>query len=218
MDVARRRFTGGLIMLGTARDGMKVDVVTADASPLSSLAKAAHLDLLQRFSGHVVVPDAVYLEATHPGFERTYPAAAGRLAAWIDKGSKGGWLEIAETPAGRDFAALRRVSPEAQVKNIGELATFQYIQHYVEGTDRHAMVIYDNGSLMRMFKQAKLEMPDMNVTIETTLAFLEDCERCGLIASRDEVVECIKAGERSFPQHKAVSAVRKGRVSHDLER
>ncbi len=197
---------------------MKVDVISADASPLSSLAKAAHLDLLQRFSGHVVVPDAVHLEATHPAFERAFPAAAGRLAAWIEKGRQEGWLEVAETPAGRDFAALRRVSPEARVKNIGELATFQYIQHYVEGTERHAMVIYDNGSLMRMFKQSKVDMPDMNVTIETTLSFLEDCERCGLIESREGVVECIKAGERSFPEHKAAHAVRKGRVSHDLER
>ena len=197
---------------------MKVDVVTADASPLSSLAKAAHLDLLQRFSGHVVVPDAVHLEATHPAFERAFPAAANRLVEWIDTGRKEGWLEIAETPAGKDFAALRHVSAEARVKNIGELATFQYIQRYVEGTDRHAMVIYDNGSLMRMFKQSNVEMPDMNVTIETTLAFLEDCERCGLIESRDEVVQCIKAGERSFPQHERCRAVRKGRVSHDFER
>ena len=205
-------------MLGTARDGMKVDVVTADASPLSSLAKAAHLDLLQRFSGHVVVPDAVRLEATHPAFERAFPDAARRLAQWMERGRKDGWLEIAETPAGKDFAALRRFNPEARVKNIGELATFQYIQRYVEGSDRHAMVIYDNGSLMRMFKQAKVDMPDMNITIETTLSFLEDCERCGFIESRDEVVECIRAGERSFPQHKVAHAVRKGRESHDLER
>lgn len=149
-------------------------LIVCDASPLITLAKAGELDVLLRQHLPIIIPDAVYREATSPNYEDGHA-----IAAWIIANEHR--VRVAVTDAGLQQDVLLRAG--AKARQMGEIAAIEVINRFLTATpDDLAVLIYEDSDVR------KLPVIERTRTV-TTGAFLVALERANLIQSADRILD-----------------------------
>lgn len=157
------------------------DIVIPDTGPLIHLSQIDALPLLHVIGGAVVIVDMVRYELTA---DMSKPEAE-RLQRWIERGLEPGSnmpvrLELTETGEAVRLAQL--VKPDFRMKNGGEVAMVQWLAEKVAGTQKTALVLYENGKVPKLVADQDLRA---DIDVITTRAFLDLAQRRGLIASAE---------------------------------
>ncbi len=155
------------------------DIVIPDTGPLIHLSQVDALPLLHEIGGAVVIVDVVRYELTA---DLTKPEAE-RIQQWIERGLEPHSnmpvrLELTETGEALRLAQL--VKPDFRMRNGGEIAMVEWLAQKVAGTDKTALVLYENGKVPRLIEDQNLHA---DIDVVTTRAFLDLAERRGLIPS-----------------------------------
>ena len=151
---------------------MKIDLITADASPLIHLSAIGQLDLLKKV-GHVKIPDLVAMEATISG-----KPGADEISEWISRGVADGSVTIEFTSTGELLHLARLTKPDHRIKDGGERAILDWLIDNVEASGLSAMVVYENGKVPKLIRNHDQELDS---AVFTTRAFLSWCERKGYV-------------------------------------
>ena len=159
---------------------LKIDVLTADTSPLIHLASCGLLHSLTK-AARFVIADVVEIEATREG-----KPFAEEISAWIDSGKKDGSVIIEKTTTGETLKLALKANPDYRQKDGGELAILDWLLNKIRACDDHAMVIYENGKVPSMIQNWDM---DANITILTTKAFLFYCKKEDLIKDAESAWE-----------------------------
>ncbi|MGU3496525.1 hypothetical protein ACLBXM_21000 [Xanthobacteraceae bacterium A53D] len=155
------------------------DIVIPDTGPLIHLSQAGALDLLHEIGGTVVIVDMVRNELAA---DMAKPEAQ-RLQGWIEEGLQPGSnrpvkLELTETGEAVRLAQL--VKPDFRMKNGGEVAMVEWLAAKVAGTNKSAIILYENGKVPKLVADQNI---DADMDVVTTRAFLALAETRGLIPS-----------------------------------
>lgn len=163
-----------------------VKIIVTDAPPLITLAAAKSLDYLLYPTLPVIIPDAVFFEATN---------AAGKL----------GPQEILDWY--RDHLDAVRVEPtEAFViaqlaaragrrqRDLGERASLEIIRNYPFAQNERALLLSDDRDIGRVI----VVDPDRLILL-TTWDYLRQLEEAQRIQSADAVIEAVRAAGRNPP-------------------
>jgi hypothetical protein len=169
---------------------MPVDVtlIVTDAPPLITLAAAKSLDYLLYPALPVLIPDAVFHEAT---------AAAGKLGAqeildWYRAHTDAVRIEPTETF--QNEMTLREVAGRRPSRDLGERAALELIRALPLGADERALLLSDDRDAERLsiVDPAKLIL----LTTWDYLRQLEDAQR---IQSADAVIAAVREAGRNPP-------------------
>jgi hypothetical protein len=101
---------------------IRVSLYVLDTGPLITLAAADSLDYLLYPNVFVVIPDAVFYEATRD----TSKLGAQSIINWVKEHHAR--IEIAVTNAYLNFDSARQVNPRAHEPNLGEQAAVEVIE------------------------------------------------------------------------------------------
>lgn len=159
---------------------MKIDLITADASPLIHLSYIGQLDLLKKV-GHVRIPDLVAMEATIPG-----KPGSTEISEWIAKGVEEGSVAIEFTSTGELLQLARLTKPDHRIKDGGERAILDWLIDNVEASGLTAMVVYENGKVPKLIRNHDQELDS---AVFTTRAFLTWCENKGYVPNAESLWE-----------------------------
>lgn len=165
------------------------DVIIADAEPLIHLAQADALPLLHQFGGRVVVVDMVAFEVTQ---DMSKPGVA-ELRDWLQRGQLAGSnapVSVEETSTGRLFALARQMDPTIRPQDAGEHAIMDWLAEKVADANMAALVIYENGKVLRIIANQDM---DANIDVVTTRAFLEIAERRQVVTSSESYWQRVTA-------------------------
>lgn len=167
---------------------LDIRIVVMDAAPLITLAAANSLDYLLYPNLPVVIPDAVFHEAT---------GAANKLGAqaildWY-RASKGK-VTIEPTAV---FDAERLLSEQAGYRpsrDVGERAALEFVRRtdILEGPDDRALLLSDDRDVQRL-----LVVDPERLILLTTWDFLRQLEEAQRIQSADAVIELVRAAGRN---------------------
>ena len=160
-----------------------VAIVVSDASPILTLHRIGHLDVLALFAVPVHVVDQVHWEITKPENDPN-----GEIAAALKK--LGNQITIIRTPTGVGFQKLREADPTYPSRNLGEMA----VNEYVVGLQRTTgprfvpLVLFEDPDVLDL-KIAKLK----GVHLLNTTAFLGALFKSGVLPRGQEFIEAINA-------------------------
>lgn len=165
---------------------MFVSLYVLDTGPLITLAAADSLDYLLYPDVTVVIPDAVFYEATRD----TSRLGAQSIIDWVKQNHAK--IEIAVTNAYLNFDAAREVNPRAYEPNLGGQAAVKVIEEPARlQEDEKAVLLCEETAVTR-----RIVVQDRMKIIELTtmdFLFLLEAEHC--IQSADAVFErAISAG------------------------
>ena len=99
-----------------------IKIFVVDTGPLITLAAADSLDYLLYPNADVVIPDAVFYEATRD----IGKLGAQEIVSWVK--ANRGRIELAVTNTYVNFEAAREVNPRAREPNLGERAAVEVIE------------------------------------------------------------------------------------------
>jgi hypothetical protein len=170
-----------------ARDDRQ-PIVVADAGPLIRLAAAGLLDTLRGLNRRVVLVDRVEEEVIG---DLSKPFAP-EIAAWIE--NSGEAVLRVPTITGFGIANLRQRDRTADedallksaLRDSGELALREFVQHWRPTESASALVIYEDAKVATLFLDA-----DFPVTLMTTLAFAETIAEWGVNADAVAALQSI---------------------------
>lgn len=169
---------------------MTVDVklIVTDAAPLITLAAAQSLDYLLYPALPVIIPDAVYYEAT---------GSAGKLGAqqiidWYH--AHGDAVRIEPTQAFQDAVTLVNVQGGRMPRDLGERAAVEIIRSLPLGPQERALLLSDDRDVERMV----VVDPDRLILL-TTWDYLRQLEQAQRIQSADAVIEAVRETGRHPP-------------------
>lgn len=164
-----------------------VRIIVTDASPLISLAAAQSLDYLLYPALPVIIPDAVYYEAT---------SSAGKLGAqqiidWYHAHEDAVRIEPTE-------AFQNEVATTAQggrmPRDLGERAAIEIIRGLPLGEEERALLLSDDRDVGRVI----VTDPDRLILL-TTWDYLRQLEQARRIQSADAVMEAVRKAGRNPP-------------------
>jgi hypothetical protein len=163
-----------------------VSLYVLDTGPLITLAAADSLDYLLYPDVTVVIPDAVFYEATRD----TSRLGAQSIIDWVKQNHAK--IEIAVTNAYLNFDAAREVNPRAYEPNLGGQAAVKVIEEPARlQEDEKAVLLCEETAVTR-----RIVVQDRMKIIELTtmdFLFLLEAEHC--IQSADALFErAISAG------------------------
>jgi len=165
----------------------KISIFVVDTSPLITLAAAQSLDyLLYVENATIVIPDAVFYEATHDASK----LGAADVMAWVKKNHNR--IEIAPTHAYFVFDTARQINPGIRQPNLGEQAAVEVIEEpgRLNANERGILLCEETAVLKRITVQDKEKIIELS-----TLDFLRILESEQRIQSADAVFEqAIMAG------------------------
>jgi len=165
-----------------------VTIVVTDTPPLITLAAAQSLDYLLYPTLPVIIPDAVYYEAT---------ASAGKLGAQqiID------WyrahedvVRIEPTEAFQNAVTLTNVQGGRMPRDLGERAAVEIIRGLPLAEHERALLLSDDRDVERMI----VVDPDRLILL-TTWDYLRQLEQAQRIQSADAVIEAVRKAGRNPP-------------------
>ena len=169
---------------------LEVAIIVTDVPPLITLAAAQSLDYLLYPDLPVIVPDAVFHEATF---------AAGKLGAqeildWYrahtDK------VRVEPTAAFREEMVLREISPGRKpARDLGERAAIEVVRNYPLPADARALLLSDDRDVERL-----LVFEPEKAILLTTWDYLRQLEEAQRIQSADAVMEAVRETGRHPPQ------------------
>lgn len=164
---------------------MAVDIrlVITDASPLITLAAAASLDYLLYSGLPVIIPDAVFHEAT---------AAAGKLGAqeiidWYRANSAA--VRIEPTEVFQREMSLVAASGQRLSRDLGERAALEIVRYtnLLDGKDDRALLLSDDRDVERL-----VAIDPERIVLLTTWDYLRQLEDARRIQSADAVMSAVK--------------------------
>lgn len=169
---------------------LEVRIVVTDAAPLITLAAAKSLDYILYPDLPVIIPDAVFHEAT---------AAAGKLGAqeiidWYREHT--GRIRIEPTEVfQKEMTLLAQGAPRLS-RDVGERAALEVIRytHLLESADDRALLLSDDRDVERLI----VVDPDRLILL-TTWDYLRQLEEAQRIQSADAVMEAVRESGRNPP-------------------
>ncbi len=169
---------------------LEIAIIVADAPPLITLAAVQSLDYLLLPAVPVIIPDAVFYEATH---------AAGRLGAqeilqWYRVHED--LVRVEPTNAFGDEIALREALPGRRpARDLGERSALEVIRGYPLADNARAILLSDDRDAERL---VVLE-PNTTVLL-TTWDYLRQLEQARRIQSAEFVMEAVGHTGRNPPR------------------
>jgi hypothetical protein len=167
---------------------MPVDVriIVSDTPPLITLAAAKSLDYLLYPALPVIIPDAVFVEATN---------VAGKLGAqeildWYREHTDAVRVEPTEAFATAQLAARAG----RRSRDLGERAALEVIRNYPLAEQARALLLSDDRDIGRVV----VIDPDRLILL-TTWDYLRQLEEAQRIQSADAVIEAVRAAGRNPP-------------------
>jgi len=165
---------------------VEVRIVVTDAAPLISLAAAGTLDYLIYPALPVIIPDAVFHEAT---------ASAGKLGAqeildWYRAHLDA--VRIEPTAIFLDEMTLREADGRRLVRDLGERAALEVIRNYPLAEDERALMLIDDRGAERLIVIDPAKLIPL-----TTWDYLRQLEEAQRIQSADAVMDSIRAAGRN---------------------
>ena len=165
-------------------------IVIADAGPILRLAAAGLLPMLARLNRRIVLVDRVEDELVG---DETKPYAAD-IRRWID--AEGDALLRVSTIIGEGIAALRARprTPEEDarlksgLRNSGELALREFIDHWRPDSVSSAVVLYEDRKVPGLFLEV-----DYPVTLMTTRAFVRTVASWGVNLDAPAALDAVAA-------------------------
>lgn len=167
---------------------LRVSIFVLDTGPLITLAAADSLDYLLYPNIPVVVPDAVFYEATRDSAK----LGAQSIIAWVKEHHTE--IEIAVTNAYLNFDTARSVRPDAYEPNLGERAAVEVIEEPARlGEGERAILLCEETAVTR-----RITVRERDRIVElTTMDFLRLLEAERRIQSAEAVFERALAAGRS---------------------
>lgn len=167
---------------------IEIKIIVADAAPLISLAAAQSLDYLLYPALPVVIPDAVFHEAT---------ASAGKLGAqeildWYR--AHLGDVRIEPTAIFLDEMTLREQDGRRLARDLGERAALEVIRSYPLAADERALLLIDDRDAERLIIVDPAKLIPL-----TTWDYLQQLEVAQRIQSADAVIDAVRAAGRNPP-------------------
>jgi hypothetical protein len=171
---------------------MAVDVaiIVTDVPPLITLAAAQSLDYLLYPELPVIIPDAVFHEAT---------SAAGKLGAqeildWYRAHTE--QVRVEPTDTFREEMVLREAMPGRKpARDLGERAAIEVIRSYPLADDFRALLLSDDRDAERLL----VFEPEKTILL-TTWDYLRQLEEAQRIQSADAVMDAVRAAGRNPPK------------------
>jgi len=167
---------------------VEIRIIVTDAAPLISLAAAGSLDYLLYPALPVIIPDAVFHEAT---------ASAGKLGAqeildWYRDHMHE--VRIEPTAIFLDEMTLRENDGRRIARDLGERAALEVIRNYPLDADTRALLLIDDRDAERLI----IGDPTKLIPL-TTLDYLRQLEVAQRIQSADAVIDAVRAAGRNPP-------------------
>ena len=168
--------------------GPRVCLYVLDTGPLITLAAADSLDYLLYPNVTVVIPDAVFYEATRD----TAKLGAQSIVDWVK--AHHARIEIAVTNAYLNFDAAREVNPRAREPSLGERAAVEVIEEpaRLQGEDKAILLCEETAVTRRIVVRERTKIIEL-----TTMDFLILLEKEKRIQSADAVFERALAAGRT---------------------
>ena len=165
-------------------------IVIADAGPILRLAAAGLLPMLARLNRRIVIVDRVEDELVGDD-SKPY---AREIAQWI--ASEGEALLRVSTIIGEGIASLkgRARTPEEDarlksgLRNSGELALREFVDHWRPDSVASAVVLYEDRKVPNLFLEV-----DYPVTLMTTRAFVRTVASWGVNLDAPAALEAVAA-------------------------
>ena len=166
-------------------------IYVLDTGPLITLAAADSLDYLLYPNVPVVIPDAVFYEATRDSAK----LGAQSILDWVK--AHHAQVEIAVTNAYVNFDAARLVNPRAYEPNLGERAAVEVIEEpeRLQGDDRAILLCEETAVTRRVIVREREKIIELG-----TMDFLKLLEAEQRIQSAEAVFERALAAGRSPSQ------------------
>ena len=166
------------------------DLIITDTSPLITLALGEHLHALTAPGLRVVIPDAVFMEATR--FEGA--PSASELIEWIARNDD--LVSVRPTETGQD--QLQRLRDGRPIRGMGEVAALEVLATTAEyHPSRHLFLIFEDKDL----EKRTVILPERAYAIATG-DWLRLAEHMGLIQSADEVLDRAAARGRTVDRQR----------------
>jgi hypothetical protein len=169
---------------------IEVAIIVSDVPPLISLAAAKSLDYLLYPTLPVLIPDAVFHEAT---------SAAGKLGAeeilaWYR--TRTDQVRVEPTEVLREEMVLREAMPGRKPsRDLGERAAIEVIRNYPFPENAKALLLSDDRDAQRLV----VVEPERTILL-TTWDYLRQLEQARRIQSADAVMAAVRATGRNPPQ------------------
>ena len=166
----------------------RASIYVLDTGPLITLAAADSLDYLLYPNVPVVIPDAVFYEATRDSAK----LGAQSILDWVK--AHHAQVEIAVTNAYVNFDAARLVNPRAYEPNLGERAAVEVIEEpeRLQGDDRAILLCEETAVTRRVIVREREKIIELG-----TMDFLKLLEAEQRIQSAQAVFERAPAAGRS---------------------
>ncbi len=165
-----------------------IKIFVVDTGPLITLAAAESLDYLLYPAIDVIVPDAVFYEATRDIGKLGAQEIVGWVKAHRDR------IELAVTNAFVNFEAAREVNPRAREPNLGERAAVEVIEEpgRLSGDERAILLCEETAVTRRISIRERDRLVELS-----TMDFLRVLEQERRIQSADAVFDRALAAGRS---------------------
>lgn len=179
-------------------DAPRISLYVFDTGPLITLAAADSLDYLLYPNVTVVIPDAVFYEATRDAGKLGAQSILEWVKAHHDK------VELAVTGVFVAFRAAQEDNPKFRMPNLGEQAAVEVIEEPTRLVGNEMAVLL--GEETAILKRIQVSQPDKIVEL-STMDFLRLLEGQHRIQSADAVFDrAIAAGRtpsrvEKFPEH-----------------
>lgn len=163
-----------------------VKIIVTDAPPLITLAAANCLDYLLFPALPVIIPDAVFFEATN---------VAGKLGAQEILDWYRAHMDAVRVEPTEAFATAQLVARVTRrTRNLGEQAALEVIRNYPLAQHERALLLSDDRDIGRVI----VIDPDRLVLL-ATWDYLRQLEEAQRIQSADAVIEAVRAAGRNPP-------------------
>jgi hypothetical protein len=168
---------------------IEVAIIVADVPPLITLAAAQSLDYLLYPALPVIIPDAVFHEATQ---------AAGKLGAqeildWYRAHTEA--VRVEPTQIFQDEMTLRENPGHRPARDVGERAAIEIIRNYPLAKNARAFLLSDDRDAERL---VAIE-PENTISL-TTWDYLRQLEEAQRIQSADAVIAAAEQAGRHPPR------------------
>ncbi len=169
---------------------IEVAIIVTDVPPLITLAAAQSLDYLLYPELPVIIPDAVFHEAT---------SAAGKLGAqeildWYRAHTD--QVRVEPTDTFREEMLLRETRPGRKLaRDLGERAAIEVIRSFPLADDARALLLSDDRDAERLL----VFEPEKTILL-TTWDYLRQLEEAQRIQSADAVMEAVRQAGRNPPK------------------
>lgn len=167
---------------------VEVKLVVTDTSPLITLAAAQSLDYLLYPALPVIIPDAVYYEAT---------GSAGKLGAqriidWYHAHEDA--VRIEPSQAFQDALTVIGVQGGRLPRDLGERSAVEIVRGLPLGAQERALLLSDDRDVRRLV----VADPDRLILL-TTWDYLRELEQAQRIQSADAVIAAVREAGRNPP-------------------